>query len=188
MMLSLWWPNLRLLQRHGHGSLLASCHQPIPTAARRMHSVSPSLTRRILSPSHLQKSFVRRVAVGAQKREGDISDAFVSLSGQKFKQLPERYAQLKRRLIVGNEDAIRASWERLLSSLKEEIPLIAESGPGIVPQVDFKDIDDPPESFVSEHRKRGVAVIRGVIPEDEVLRYKDDLKDYIRRNPQTKGS
>lgn len=130
---------------------------------------------------------LRTATTQAQKRAGDISDAFVSLSGQKFEPLAAEYADLKGRLIRGHEDAVRESWERLLRDLREEIPLIVELGSKVIPEIDFKDIDNAPESFSSELRKRGVAVVRGVIPDQEILQWKEELKQYIRDNPQTKG-
>lgn len=65
---------------------------------------------------------LRTAATSAQKREGDISDAFASLSGLEAKPLEPKYAVLKGRLIKGHEDAVRDSWERLLRQLREQIP------------------------------------------------------------------
>lgn len=127
-------------------------------------------------------------AASTQKRAGDISDAFASLAGQEFAPLEPRYADLKTSLRAGHEDALTESWQRLLKNLQEEIPYIVEKGPNVIPQIDFKDIDNAPESFRAEHKKRGVAVIRNVIPDEEALAWKDGLRKYIRENPQTKGS
>ncbi|KAF2494100.1 DUF1479-domain-containing protein [Lophium mytilinum] len=129
----------------------------------------------------------RAVATQAQKRAGDISDAFVSLSGQQFTPLAPEYAHLKGRLIKGHEEALRRSWERLLRDLRQEIPSILELGSKVIPEIDFKDIGNASETFKQEHRKRGVAVIRGVVPEKEALQWKEDLRDYIARNPHTKA-
>jgi len=141
-----------------------------------------SLFRR-LNPS------TRRNATNApsQKREGDISDAFASLSGMQFAPLEPRYADLKRRLKSGHEDALYHSWNRLLASLREEIPLIAEQKSKVIPEIDFKDIDNASKDFRAEHRKRGVAVIRNVIPQAEALDMKRELREYIAANPQTKA-
>lgn len=130
---------------------------------------------------------LRPATTQAQRRPGDISDAFVSLSGQDFKPLTPEYADLKGRLIKGHENEVRESWERLLQDLREEIPHIVELGSKVIPEIDFKDIGNAPETFSSELRKRGVAVVRGVVPEDEALQWKEDLREYIRKNPQTKG-
>lgn len=142
-------------------------------------------------PSPVTRAFHRtRTATtqAASRREGDISDAFASLSGQKFVPLSPQYAELKTRLVRGNEDAIRHSWERLLRDLREEIPLIVDKGSSIIPEIDFADIDNATSDFSSELRKRGVAVVRGVVSEQEALGWKTSLREYIRANPQTKGT
>ncbi|KAI9837045.1 MAG: hypothetical protein M1819_000694 [Sarea resinae] len=126
-------------------------------------------------------------AATAAKREGDISTVFASLSGLKAEPLPQHFADLKARLIKGHEDQVRASWERLLKELRREIPVIHQLGPRVIPEIDFQDIDKASESFVREHRKRGVAVIRGVVPEKEAVGYKDAIRKYVKDNPQTKA-
>jgi hypothetical protein len=146
-----------------------------------------SALRTIRSPLRRAAPQLRTAATQAQKRAGDISDAFASLLGQDFKPLTPEYADLKARLIRGHESAVRESWERLLRYLREEIPLIVELGSKVIPEIDFKDIDNAPEAFSNELRKRGVAVVRGVVPEQEALQWKEDLREYIRQNPQTKG-
>jgi hypothetical protein len=57
----------------------------------------------------------------------------------------------------------------------------------VIPEIDFKDIDNASPEFRSEHKKRGVAVIRNVIPQEEVLAMKDELREYIKANPHTKA-
>lgn len=131
--------------------------------------------------------FLRRATTSTQKREGDISDAFVSLSGQAFKSLPIKYAELKNRLIEGRAEEVRASWERLLDHLRRDIPEIQQLGSKVIPEIDYKDVDRPSEKFRSQLKKRGVAVVRGVLPEAEALQLKEDLRDYVRRNPHTKA-
>lgn len=121
------------------------------------------------------------------KKEGDISSVFVSLSNTAPQPLPARFGPLKSRLIAGHESAVAASWSRLLETLSHEIPLIAAAGPAVVPEIDFKDLHKASDAFVAEHRKRGVAVIRNVVPQDEALGYKQQIRDYIARNPHTKA-
>ncbi|KAI6791528.1 DUF1479-domain-containing protein [Hortaea werneckii] len=137
----------------------------------------------------LRSSGIRTAATAtpAQKKEGDISDAFASLSGIEFKPLEPRFAGIKQNLIKGHEDALVESWHRLLASLREEIPLIAELGHKVVPEIDFKDIDNASPEFRAEHKKRGVAVVRNVIPQQEALDLKQELRGYIAANPQTKA-
>lgn len=161
----------------------------VPTMAGRILGPSRTLARSLARPTHTPQSpFTRTVATAApQKREGDISDAFASLSGRGFAPLEPRFADVKARLIQGYEREIEASWKRLLSALQHELPLISQLGSSVIPTIDFKDIDNASDSFRAEHKKRGVAVIRNVLPTDEALALKDDLRSYIKANPQTKA-
>jgi hypothetical protein len=111
----------------------------------------------------------------------------VSLRGQAFKPLPARYGELKGRLLNGREDEIRASWERLLVHLREEIPIIEELGTKAIPEIQYEDINQPSEQFNRDLKKRGVAVVRGVVPERQALQWKEDIREYVRQNPHTKG-
>lgn len=136
-------------------------------------------------------STIRPLATQAKpsKKEGDISSVFVSLSGATASKLPQRFADIKKQLIAGHEEALSASWVRLLNRLASENELVARKGPAIVPQIEFADLSSVKagDNFVQEVRKRGVAVVRGVVPEQEARSYKDELEEYIRANPWTKG-
>ena len=121
------------------------------------------------------------------KAEGDISDTFASLSGRKPEPLPDRFRELKLRLTAGHEDAIIASWNRLLAVLREENDLIARAGPAIIPELRYSHLHDDLAALKPEIKKRGVAVIRGVIPEDEARSYKFSIEEYVRQNPHTRG-
>ena len=68
----------------------------------------------------------RRAASTLTKEAGDISSVFPSLSGKEPDPLPARFSDLKKKLIRGNEDAVKASWQRLLSSLRAEIDEIKQ--------------------------------------------------------------
>ncbi|OTB10868.1 hypothetical protein K445DRAFT_27203 [Daldinia sp. EC12] len=121
------------------------------------------------------------------KREGDISDSFVSLSGTARPPLPRRFLDLKRTLVRGHEDRLIDSWNRLLFELKRENETITEEGPAIIPSISFKELDTNLTKLRSEIEKRGVAVIRGVLPEDEARSFKDEIEEYVKQNPQTKA-
>lgn len=73
-------------------------------------------------------STLRRAASTLTKEAGDISSVFPSLSGKAPEPLPARFADLKRSLISGHEDAVAESWQRLLGSLRGEIDEIREKG------------------------------------------------------------
>jgi hypothetical protein len=121
------------------------------------------------------------------KREGDISDAFASLSGGNQAPLPERFLELKKSLVAGHEDRVIASWGRLLAQLKRENGILKEEGSNVVPSLEFANLEDDLTRLRSKIKKRGVAVIRGVIPEKEARAYKDEIQEYIKQNPSTKG-
>jgi hypothetical protein len=121
------------------------------------------------------------------KREGDISDSFASLSGKQAEPLPDRFRLLKLQLVSGNEEAVVASWKRLLLALRRGNKLVARRGSGVIPEVDFANIHDDLKRKAADIKKRGVAVVRRVIPEDEARAYKFEIEEYVRRNPQTRG-
>lgn len=73
-------------------------------------------------------SMCRRAASTLTKEAGDISSVFPSLSGKQAEPLPPRFGELKKSLIRGNEDAIVASWQRLMASLRREIDEIRSKG------------------------------------------------------------
>jgi hypothetical protein len=127
------------------------------------------------------------MATHAQKREGDISDAFASLSGSTPKPLDSRFATVKSHLIVAKEEIIQKSFYRLLSALKEEIATVKVRQSKVVPEIDFKDIKDSSAGFSAEYKKRGAAVIRNVIPPIEALDMKEEMQKYISANPQTRA-
>ena len=66
-----------------------------------------------------------RYAYAQSKAGGDISDAFSSLAGAEFRDLPARYAGLKRTIVPTkeDEDSLVTTWVRVLTALK---PLVAE--------------------------------------------------------------
>ncbi|PGH12970.1 hypothetical protein AJ79_03943 [Helicocarpus griseus UAMH5409] len=121
------------------------------------------------------------------KEEGDISSVFSSLSGGESQPLPERFAQLKKQLTKGHEDKLLASWKRLLKELAAENKLIAENGSNIIPEIQFADLKSKPKEFEKEVRRRGVAVIKGVVPPKEAREYKNMIEEYVKLNPWTKA-
>ncbi|KAL7619368.1 hypothetical protein AAE478_009905 [Parahypoxylon ruwenzoriense] len=121
------------------------------------------------------------------KREGNISDSFVSLSGGARAPLPQRFLELKKTLVNGHEGRVVDSWNRLLAQLKQENEIIATEGPRVIPSLNFQDLDDDLVRLRDELEKRGVAVIRGVLPENETRSFKNEIEEYVKQNPQTKA-
>lgn len=145
--------------------------------------------RRPLTANVIRSVTTQSSTSSSSKAAGDISSVFPSLSGVVSEPLPARFADLKARLIHGHEDRVRASWERLLSDLQEETEIIRALGPSVVPEIDFKDVNNVEKrtAFRDALRKRGVAVVRGVVTEREALDWKELVKRYVKTNPSTKG-
>lgn len=142
-------------------------------------SRSPALTR--------AASTATATAQRTTKKEGDISDAFVSLSGAKRPPLPDRFRKLKCDLVRGQEKQIVDSWTRLLRQLRVENEIIAQKGSNVIPQVQYSDLDAGCEGLKEEIKKRGAIVVRGVIPEAEARAYKEEVEEYVKKNPGTRG-
>ncbi|KAI9643854.1 hypothetical protein NHQ30_007205 [Ciborinia camelliae] len=123
------------------------------------------------------------------KKEGDISSVFVSLSGAEATPLPERFADIKRNLIRGHEEAVQQSFTRLINRLMFENPKVAKLGPRIVPTVNFQDVVEKnvSEDSLQDIRDKGVLVIRGVVDEKVARGYKEEVEEYVKLNPSTKG-
>lgn len=76
---------------------------------------------------------LRAASTAAQttKAVGDISSVFPSLSGKKPAPLPERFSDVKRRLVEDRQDILHSSWLRLLRSLRSEIEEVKNKGSNV---------------------------------------------------------
>ena len=144
-------------------------------------------SRRLPPVLSLRAAFRGATNIAARKAEGDISSVFVSLSGATPQPLPQRFADIKRNLIAGHEEEVIKSWNRLLRVLQDETWLIKATGSAIVPEIEYKDIDNPSEEFRRQHKERGVALVRGVVNPRTALEWRRRLREYITHNPQTKA-
>jgi Protein of unknown function (DUF1479) len=111
----------------------------------------------------------------ASKKEGDISPVFASLSGNAPKPLPGRFANVKWKLIQGREEAVTASWERLLKALEKEVKTVEEIGSLIIPSIQYDEMHDKFLEFQKDLKERGASVIRGVVSQNEARGYKPNL-------------
>lgn len=121
------------------------------------------------------------------RKEGDISSVFVSLSGVAPEPLPDRFADVKRELSAGHEEALTASWGRLLKAIDEEVKYISSRGPLVIPTIEYSELDSNPVEFQAELKKRGVGVVRNVLSSKEARMYKEETEAYVKANPSTKG-
>jgi hypothetical protein len=101
----------------------------------------------------------------ANRAEGSFGNAFASLSSETNK-LPPRFKELKLQLIGNNEDAILASWQRLLEVIASStIPRIKNLGQKSIPSVEFSAIKDGrlPAYSRAELKAAGVIIERGIV-------------------------
>jgi hypothetical protein len=126
--------------------------------------------------------------VTQSKKEGDISSVFASLSGQAPNPLPNRFADVKKDLASGHEEKLIASWKRLLKEIEAEVRIISNRGPAIIPSINFTDLHSNAPEFHQDLKRRGVAVVRGVVPRDDARAYKAETERYVKANPSTKGT
>lgn len=134
-----------------------------------------------------------RDAMGTTRnRAGDsIGTAFTSLSTG-ASALPPQYVTLKRELSQGHETSILDGWHRLINQLETQtLPQIQELGTKLVPEVNFSDIEANggklPEEVEKKLKACGTLVIRGIVPREQALGWKKEVREYITSNPSTGG-
>ncbi|KAI0853781.1 hypothetical protein F5Y00DRAFT_59786 [Daldinia vernicosa] len=95
--------------------------------------------------------------------------------------LPSRFGSLKKRLVAGHESALEASWGRLLAALRQEIKYIEEHGSGLIPSIDFTDMEDAAKvaPFGEQLKRHGIGVIRGVVPSADASSWVEETKKYL---------
>lgn len=127
-------------------------------------------------------------AQNSSKKKGNIADSFASLSKGNISALPDRFRTLKCELVRGREKQITDSWNRLIRQLRVENDVIARKGPSVIPQVEYNNLESDVNALSGEIAKRGVVVVKGVIPEDEARAYKFEIEEYVKKNPHTNGT
>lgn len=135
--------------------------------------------------------FASTSTASTNRSEGSIGDAFTSLSKSQI-ELPQRFADLKRGIIDTNGDAILDGWSRLLNHLETEaIPKVKELSSNSIPEVSFSSIAENGGHLPTEAqnllRECGTIIIRGIVPEEQALRWKQSVQDYVAANPCTTG-
>ncbi|KAF8871719.1 hypothetical protein BD779DRAFT_1453556 [Infundibulicybe gibba] len=114
------------------------------------------------------------------KEEGSISSIFTSLTGESHSVLPERFAKLKQELW---RDGLIDSWREVLGELEREVAVISARGHKMVPQVEYAEIcKGLKEHQMSEIKKTGVVIVKGAVPKEVALEWKQSIRDYAAAN------
>ncbi|RYP70584.1 hypothetical protein DL771_005403 [Monosporascus sp. 5C6A] len=108
----------------------------------------------------------------------------VSFYGSTPIPLPSRFGHLKRRLVAGRETVLKASWDRLLAALRDEISHIESHGTELIPMIDFSDIEDSSkvQPWSASLKRHGIGVIRGVVPPEAARAWVEETKKYLQTN------
>ncbi|ODV67138.1 DUF1479-domain-containing protein [Hyphopichia burtonii NRRL Y-1933] len=106
--------------------------------------------------------------------------------------LDPRFAALKAKLVdPQKQEAVVASWKRLLKALEKENQKIIENGTAYVPTVEWKDIVandyELPASASSEFKTKGSMMVKGVIEKNQVDQWFDELVTFCKEHPETAG-
>ncbi|KAG8738094.1 hypothetical protein FRC10_007287 [Ceratobasidium sp. 414] len=154
---------------------------------RTLNSTRPALSRALSSTSSLRLAEVQSVRI--QKKEGDISAVFPSLSGLAETPLPPRFSELKKTLLTTSEarDRLVVGWTDLLGALREGVSELQARGNDVIPEVSFAELDRGSTAWHSDVRKRGSVVVRDVVDDAEALAWKQQVRDYVKENPQVKA-
>ncbi|PYI18571.1 DUF1479-domain-containing protein [Aspergillus violaceofuscus CBS 115571] len=140
---------------------------------------------RLIAKTTARAASTSTSASSMTKAAGDISSVFPSLRPDyKPEPLPSRFRDLKLQYFEKNEEALKQSWERLLSSLAEEVHKIKSKGSEVIPSVKYSDVVNGtvPDSTLAEIRHRGSVVIREVVPRSQALTWKTQIQEYIAAN------
>lgn len=172
------------------GPLAVPAHKSSATQTGPSLTSSPATTP--LGTSHHKSHSQHRVTkstgnVGSRRVFSKISSMeppVRSFYGSEPIPLPTRFATIKRRLIQGREEAIEASWRRLLVALRAEIDHIQSRGTDLIPTIHFDDIDDPDKvaPFERDLKRYGVALVRGVVSQAQTETWIRQTREYITRN------
>ncbi|EPS92730.1 hypothetical protein FOMPIDRAFT_1026704 [Fomitopsis schrenkii] len=115
------------------------------------------------------------------KKSGTIAEVFGGLQGAPVV-LPERFAALKQQ-ICKNPELFEARWRSVLRELENEVQVIGQKGSEVVPQVAYSDIEKGLSvEQVQEIKKRGVVIVKGGVPKEQALAWKQSIIDYVAAN------
>ncbi|KAH8831874.1 hypothetical protein DL96DRAFT_1667904 [Flagelloscypha sp. PMI_526] len=105
-------------------------------------------------------------------------------------EFPPRFAQLKQEIassVPDFEARVTQSWKEILQELNNVTSTIAKTGSDYIHQVNFNDLDKLSESELQTIKRKGSVLIRDIVPDEEVLKWKDTLKELSKCDPNIPG-
>lgn len=135
---------------------------------------------------------MKSAATGSSTTGGSIADVFATLSSGSLEDaLPDRFSELKRQIASQPEfqSHVEASWSSLLPRLSHELDVIGQQQQHIFPSLDARQLKEQGHKLSGEDaatiKQRGAVVVRGVVPEEQALQWKKDIRSYARKNNAT---
>ncbi|KAK4496205.1 hypothetical protein PRZ48_012185 [Zasmidium cellare] len=121
-----------------------------------------------------------------------------NLTVQDFEQKPaaprldDRFAALKQEIINDvDPKVLKQSYERLKAELADEVERLERLQQAAIPEVQWADVQANggkiPDNVAEEAKHAGCVLFRGVIPEEQALKWKQELKDYTLRHRAVGG-
>jgi len=103
---------------------------------------------------------------------------------------PARFADLKASIASSYPDfelnATR-SWGEILQELNNLANIIKAEGPNTIPQVNFADLHKLSAEEIEKIKRRGTVVIKDVVPDEQAIKWKEELKEFVKANPTVEG-
>ncbi|PPQ79097.1 hypothetical protein CVT25_002890 [Psilocybe cyanescens] len=104
--------------------------------------------------------------------------------------LPARFIDLKVEIASAYPDfeqnATR-SWVEILEEMDKVTKKIIEEGVNYIPEVDFAHLENLNREEVEKIKRRGSVVIRNVVPDEQAVKWKEELKEFVTVNPTVEG-
>ncbi|KAF8588742.1 DUF1479-domain-containing protein [Ramaria rubella] len=125
------------------------------------------------------------------KAPGTIASLFDSLTGAEVTPLPQRFADLKRKLVPTPEAerALERGWERLLDELMVMNNVWADKGTENIPCIAYEELVGSDNASVAAQAVRacGTVVVKRVVDENVAVGWMEGIRDYVKKNPGVKG-
>ncbi|KAF9072644.1 DUF1479-domain-containing protein [Rhodocollybia butyracea] len=102
----------------------------------------------------------------------------------------EHFLKLKREIADSYPDfEARASraWTEIIAELANLVSTVSVKKSEYIPQVNFSELALLPPQTVEEIRRIGTVVIKDVVDDTEARAWQDDLKDFLKTNPDVTG-
>ncbi|KAA1467115.1 DUF1479-domain-containing protein [Dentipellis sp. KUC8613] len=104
--------------------------------------------------------------------------------------LPARFVELKQEIASTYPDfeqRVTRAWNEILEVLGRSTKVMVEKGTENIPHVNYADLDSLTPEQVEEIRKKGCVVIKDVVDDAEVAKWREDLKEFVKANPSVPG-